>query len=384
MNVLITFTYGVSLEQWYNSGIIYRELELYKRLAQKHAKIYLLTYGDHKDFNYLDLLGEIKVVPVLKYLKSRFSLFQKLKTLFLPFRLKKLFSEIDIIKTNQMEGSFIACIAKLLYKKKLIIRCGWERLRTYISSYAIKEKKNYFKYLLNYIKIYLIEFIAYRLADYIVLTNPKDIEFIIKKFGLHNKKDKIKLFFNFIDIDKFKPLNLARKDKFVLYIGRLTKEKNLINLIKAFRDLDEFSLDVIGSGPLKSKLQKFAKGLGVHTNFLGVYPNNRLPEIINQYQIYILPSFYEGNPKTLLEAMSCEVACIGTNVIGINNIVKHKVSGFLCDTNPESIKNAILEVYNNQTLRLKISKNARKYVLENCSIHSISKKEYQLYKYILS
>ena len=72
MNVLITFTYGVSLDQWYNSGIIFRELELYKRLTQKNVNFNLLTYGDHKDLNYPEVLGAIRVFPVGKYLKSKY------------------------------------------------------------------------------------------------------------------------------------------------------------------------------------------------------------------------------------------------------------------------------------------------------------------------
>ena len=384
MRIIITFTYGVSLEQWFRSGIIYRELELYKRLSQRNVNYSLLTYGDLKDLNYTPILGDIKVIPVKKYITSKISHFKFLKTLILPIRLKHLFSRIDIIKTNQMEGNLIVCIAKLLFRKKLIVRCGYEWLRTYISNYKIKENKNYIKYILRYIWMYMIEFISYKLADGIILTNKQDIQFIIKTFRLENKKEKIKLFYNFINTDLFKPLALTKKDKTVLFIGRLTEEKNLFNLIKAFKGLNNFSLDIIGKGPLERKLLEIAKDHGVHLNFLGIFPNNKLPEIINQYPIYILPSFYEGNPKTLLEVMSCEVACIGTDVLGINNIIRHEINGFLCDTNPESIKSAILEVYKDKKLRDKISKNARKFILENCSLDLIARREYLFYKEILN
>jgi glycosyltransferase involved in cell wall biosynthesis len=382
MKVLIIFTYGVSLDQWFNSGIIYREIELYKRLLQKEVKVSLLTYGDHKDFNYSDILDNINVYPILKYIKSRTFRLKKLKAYIMPLRLKSLFNGIDIIKTNQMEGSLIAVFAKLLYKKKLIVRCGWEWLRTYVSNYKIKEKKNYLKYLLRYIQMYLVEFIVYKLADGIILTNEDDLNYIIKKFGLNKKK--INLFYNFIDIEKFKPLKLVKKDKSVLFIGRLSEEKNLFNLIKAFKHLDDFSLDIIGKGPLERKLRRVTKDLGVQVNFLGVFPNNKLPEIINQYPIYILPSFYEGNPKTLLEAMSCGLACIGTNVIGIKNLINHEENGLLCEKDPKSISNTILELHNNLDLQLKIGKNARTFIVENCSLQSITEKEYNLYQNLVN
>jgi len=380
MNVLITFTYGVSLDQWYNSGIIFRELELYKRLTQKNVNFNLLTYGDHKDLNYPEVLGTIKVFPIGKYLTSKFPKFQ---SLLLPLRLNQLFKRIDIIKTNQMEGSLIACVGKLLYGKKLIIRCGYEWLRTYISDYEIKKKKNIFKFLLRYTWMYLIELISYKLADGIILTNKRDVQFIIQKFRLKKKKKKIRIFYNYIDVELFKPLKLKKKDKSVLFIGRLTREKNLFNLLDAFKDLDGFSLDIIGKGPLEDKLKQTIKELGIKINFLGRFSNNKLPEIINQYQIFILPSYYEGNPKVLLEAMSCGTPCIGTNVIGINDILNHKKNGYLCDLSSNSIKNAITFLYENGDLREKIGQNARNFVIKNCSLDLIAKKEFLFYNEII-
>ena len=51
-----------------------------------------------------------------------------------------------------------------------------------------------------------------------------------------------------------------KKDKSVLFIGRLTEEKNLINLIRAFEGLNNFSLDIIGKGPLENTLKNVSKG----------------------------------------------------------------------------------------------------------------------------
>jgi len=78
--------------------------------------------------------------------------------------------------------------------------------------------------------------------------------------------------------------------------------------------------------------------------------------------------------------MSCGIPCIGTNVRGIKNLIKHKENGYLCETNSESLGQAIISLYNDEELRKKIGCKAREFVLNNCSINKIIDKEYNLYK----
>ncbi|MFW9821474.1 MAG: glycosyltransferase family 4 protein [Candidatus Thorarchaeota archaeon] len=385
MNLLLTFTLDTSLKSWDNRGILSRELALYRILYQKGVKISFLTYGDNSDLSYSSEIPNINIIPISKYINSHLSIVQSLKILFLPLRLKKIFLKADFIKTNQTLGGIVGVIAKLLYRKKYIVRAGYERLFNFMVKTKKKGIKNYIKYLVNYFKIYLNEFIVYRLADQIILTNEPDISFIIKRFNLKKKQrnNQIHLFYNFIDVNLFKPLNLSKKDKSVLYVGRLTYGKNLSNLINAFKNLDDYILDFIGNGPLEYDLRKLAEQVNPNINFLGLVSNEKLPNIINQYQLFIIPSYFEGNPKALLEAMSCGISCIGSNIKGINNIIQHKKNGYLCKLDSGSIRKAITTLYANHNLREEIADNARKFILENCELDSIVKKEYQLYKSIL-
>jgi len=197
------------------------------------------------------------------------------------------------------------------------------------------------------------------------------------------KKQKIRHFYNFIDEELFKPLNIEKKDKNVVFVGRLSHDKNLYNLIEAFKDLDGFSLDIIGAGPEERKLKQKVNELNTNVNFLGIIPNYKIPEYLNQSQIFILPSLSEGNPTALLEAMSCGIACVGTDVKGINNIIIHRQNGYLCETTPESIRDAIVALYNDKDLIKKLRKNARHFILDNCTLRSIANKEYLFYKDIL-
>jgi len=385
MKVLFTFTYNVSLLLWDQTGLIHRDISVYKELSKKNVKISFLTYGNHTDYEYSDLLGNIEIIPVNNLINSKFPLLKHIKSLLLPFKLKNLFKNIDLIKTGQIYGSWVACIAKIVYNKKIIIRSGFEWLRATKNVYKRDTIKSYIKFLFIYSFIFLNELIAYKLADGIIVTSDYDIPFIMKYYKLNKKykKNRIRLIYNYIDESLFKSLSIQKKDKHIIYIGNLHRGKNVINLVKAFIGLKDFHLDIIGEGPDKEKMEKISKENNLNLNFLGLFPNNKIPEILNQYQIFILPSISEGNPKVLLEAMSCGCACIGTDIEGINNLIKHKENGFLCNTNPESIKDAILTIYNDKDLRNKIEKNARKFILENCSLRSITAKEYSFYKEII-
>ncbi len=357
------FTKGISLRTWEKFGNLAREIEPYKELAEYFNEIYFFTYGDKKDLEYQKILPKnIKIFP------KRWNLSSTIYSLFLPVLYRKELKKVDILKTNQMSGSWSAVLTKWLCQKKLVVRCGYEWL-------SFLEKQN--KLLWKRIIAGLTEKITYRNADKIILTSEKDKNFVETKFKIPSSK--IEIISNYIDVNLFKPINLEKEKSRLCFVGRLSLQKNLVNLIKAVADLD-VRLVIFGAGPLKDDLQKLASKLNSKIEFKGNVPNEKLPEELNKSEIFILPSFYEGCPKALLEAMSCGLPCIGTNVEGIKEIIKHKENGYLCETDAHSIRKAILEVLNNKNLQAKISQNARKTILENFSLEKILEKEIRIYE----
>lgn len=375
MNLLLVFTHNISLKDWYYIGILDRELLLYKKLLDKGFNISFLTYGDKSDLKYEKFLNNINIMPINEKTGVKSNSF--LKTLLYPLFNYKSFKEIDIVKTNQIDGSWITWPLKLFFRKRLIIRCGYEAVKSALHEYKYLSKKK--RHLIRIFFLFIVELISYNLADLIIISNSYEKKFIIKKFKISSKK--ILVIPNYIDIQRFKPISVDKKEKSILFIGRLNEFKNLDNLIEGFRYLDDFSLDIIGNGELKSHLINKVKELNLQSKikFLGTIPNSKLPKIINQYDIFILPSNMEGNPKVLLEAMSCGIACIGGNNPGINQIIKHKKNGYLCNLDSKSIANAIKYVYNNNDLMNSIGKNARQYIIENHSIDRIFKEELKIY-----
>lgn len=362
MNLALFFTYGTSLVDWNNNGSLDREINIYRKLAPHFTTIYFLTYG-YDDAQYADkfpknivILPRKMRVPLVVY------------SVMIPFLYQKQLRSCNWLKTNQMLGSWSAVIAKWLFRKKLLLRTG------YTESLSFVDKGICRKMITT-----LIERIAYMVADKSIVTSEHQKEYIQKKYGITN----IQIIPNGIDTDSFRPpvaKKPSEKNTQLLFIGRLHPEKNLINLLKAMVGLENIRLRIIGSGPLKKEIISFSEKNSLFVEIINNVPNNHLPEQYAQADIYVQPSLYEGNPKTILEAMSCGLPVISTDVQGIQNIIQHQKNGYLCTIKPNSIRVAIEELAKNTNLREKLSKNARQHILSNYDILHMIQSEVRLYQ----
>ena len=381
IHLMVFFTYGISFKTWVETGLVGRELLIYKKMVEHGCRVSLITYGDETDLDYQQLAGAISIVPVYKYCKKPISKYLRiLHSLILPLKLKNIFKSADLYKTNQMLGSWVPVICKFLYRKALVVRCGYEWFRN-----QIRSEKRTIKKVPEYFLNYLLELLSYGFADKVIISSQSNKEFIYKVFPI--KKEKIIFIPNFIDTALFSPDNVYPEGEFyqnrILFVGRLNKEKNLDNLVKAIAGT-YYGLDIVGQGKEKKSLQKLAEEEKADIRFLGVFPNNKLPKIINQYPVCILPSFHEDNPKTLMEAMACGKAVIGTNVYGIPELVQNGHNGLLCETDVNSIRKAINALMQDEALREALGKNARKFAVEYFSLNRIYEKEFSLYRKLLS
>ena len=114
--------------------------------------------------------------------------------------------------------------------------------------------------------------------------------------------------------------------------------------------------------------------------FKGIVPNNKLPTIFNKSCLFFLISDYEGQPKSLLEAMSCGLVVIGKNSTGINEIIKHNQNGFLLKKDESNINDILKYISLNNKKLLTLRKRARNYVIKNHNINDFIEVEQKLYK----
>lgn len=171
-----------------------------------------------------------------------------------------------------------------------------------------------------------------------------------------------------------RPLN-AR----VCYAGRLSEEKNVISVVKACNGTGA-ELIIAGEGALRDAVMETAREHNVSLHLAGNVPHSRLAEILQSSTLFVLASFHEGHPKTLLEAMACGLPVIGARSPGIRDIISHEENGLLCGTDPASLHRAIMRMLTDEALRRRLGENARKYVLEHCSLENAWEKEIGIYR----
>ncbi|WP_287584778.1 glycosyltransferase family 4 protein [Candidatus Borrarchaeum sp.] len=363
------FTKRMSLKMWADVGIIDRELALYKKLSMYLRKVNMVTYGGYKDIVYSRKLREhINLLPIMWYTKA---------TPILQLLLRH-FSQIkhsDILKTNQIRGSEIPLWFKKKFGKKLIVRCG------YLLSRNITKKYKAEKIIRAAIQL---EKSAFTLADMGIVTSAWQRDIVIKHYKLDSTK--IKVIPNYVETNVFKPFR-GKKKYDLVFIGRGSQEKNIANLLKAIHFLKtekrKISLLMVGRCCYNSKVKQLIDKYALNVTLKGTVPNFKLPLIINQARIFILPSYYEGHPKTLLEAMSCGIPCIGTDVTGIREDIEHLGTGYLCNTDFKSIAEAIESLLSDESLQSKLGKNARNYILKKFALDKIVQLELEVIKEVL-
>ena len=374
MKLALFFTRGISLKYWIESGLFEREKIIYENFINKYniEKVIWFTYGYDDKF----LAKELKKKSLLNskiYIKSPPKIFDEgkisslLYSFLIPFLFLKEIKNCNILMTNQIDGWWTALISKIFSRKKLIVRAGYiqsqlENNLKRISSFRIK-------------LIMLSEKLAINYSDNLILASKHNLKYLNNVNN--NVNNKACVIPNFIQTTKFYSKNIITKRKFlnrILYVGRLSNEKNLLSLLKAIKKSD-LGLDIYGDGDLKKHLKLFTTKNNIDVNFFGKVPNSKLPEIYNSYQFCILPSFFEGMPKTLLEAMSCGCISIGSNIEGINQIIKDGKNGILIKSfKYEDIFLSIekVKLMDNKT-KINISKKSVNTINEYFSLDVVSK-----------
>ena len=198
-----------------------------------------------------------------------------------------------------------------------------------------------------------------RHCDRLVVLNNSYKEFFMEKYKVN--PDNIVVVPNGVDEQFFiNKSHAVKESRFrLLFVGRLTAEKNVPTIIEAVSTTGfPVQLDVVGDGPLRREWEELAGSVKRQKIiFHGQKSANELVEFYREADVLILVSDYEGQPTVIMEAMASGTPVIGADVIGIRDTVGQ--DGMLIEKSSEALSNAIAKLANDIRLQEALSKKAR-------------------------
>jgi len=150
--------------------------------------------------------------------------------------------------------------------------------------------------------------------------------------------------YNFADKAKFNSKVVTQRKNEVIYVGRLSKEKGVETLCKAFQNIKNSTLTIIGDGPLKAELEK--KFASESINFIGFQPWEVIKEKLGNAGFMVIPSeWYENNPLTIIEALALGTPVLGAAIGGIPELIAEGVNGMTFEPgNADDLQTKIVEM----------------------------------------
>lgn len=167
----------------------------------------------------------------------------------------------------------------------------------------------------------------------LITTISKKVATDLKEYGLDYNNIRIR--YNGVDEDLFSPVDKKTGRKYILYTGRISYGKGLVELIDCAKEVlmshSDIQFILAGNGPLINELKVKVKNLNLEDRikFLGHVGRNDIVKLYQNAHMFVFPSHYEGLPGSLLEAMSCKLPIVATKVPENIELVEHYVNGIL-------------------------------------------------------
>jgi glycosyltransferase involved in cell wall biosynthesis len=181
-------------------------------------------------------------------------------------------------------------------------------------------------------------------AKRVRVINQRQTPEYLKKSGVpENKLLYIPAFY--IDLAIFKPLDIEKKFD-VMFAGRLVSNKGIFLFLDAVRQLPGARAIIVGDGPEKEKIEVYLDrhNLKDRVDLRGWAPDaTAVAEIMNQSKLLIMPSYNEGGPRVVLEAMACGVPVLATSVGIVLDVIHHGDSGLIIPWDAKKIAATVKE-----------------------------------------
>ena len=297
------------------------------------------------------------------------------------FAFKRLFKYILLIITKKPSSVLIfAGSGASVYEKGIMILIGkmfFKKITFAPRGGGLVDEINSSNFFKLYVKL------IFYFSDNIICQGTFWSDFFksILKPQHHNK---LHIISNWIDIHKYQPkeypsLNKKNKEISIISMGWMEKEKGVQDLFEATLLLITTDIQIniffLGDGSLKNELYNRSKSIdnkkSIKYHFPGwIYGNDKI-KYLQAADIFVLPSYFEGMPNSLIEAMASKTSCISTQVGAVVDIIDDHVNGLLY--NPGDVKtlaSLLQKLIDSEEIRLNFSTKALNKIKENNSLNN--------------
>ncbi len=283
----------------------------------------------------------------------------------------------DLIQSIALKPILYTSIISKLFGKPKMIFCV-----VGLGYIFISEKKS--SKILRFIYINLINIFLKKNKVFFIFQNRED-ESIFKKNNITKFSKTTVIYGSGVNTDLFKSKK-TKKIYDIIFHSRILYDKGILELIKAVKEIrkrEKISVLILGYPDKENRASVKVSMLEKWQNEKLIIWKGKKKNVIPYLQkskIAILPSYREGLPKNLLEAASCELPIIATDVVGCREICQHNFNGKLVPAKDYVyLSKAIEKILNNPRLISVYGKNGRKLVIEKFSIKIIIKKFLNVY-----
>ncbi|MBO5483665.1 MAG: glycosyltransferase family 4 protein [Lachnospiraceae bacterium] len=149
----------------------------------------------------------------------------------------------------------------------------------------------------------------------------------------------------------------------LISVGELTKRKNNITMIDAMKELGDLPVSylICGSGPKEEELKRHVKELGLEKRIKFAGYVTEVPKLLQQADCFVFPSFQEGLPVAVMEAMAVGLPVIATGIRGITDLIEHTRGGYLVeDWEPENYAVKVRRMFEEREGKSNIGRQVRR------------------------
>jgi len=238
------------------------------------------------------------------------------------------------------------------------------------------------------------------ITDVMLSQSEEDIV-TANKLGIRPRRGELIYIGNGVDLAEFDPakyhlyrrlqiredLAVSGTDPVITIIGRINREKGYHDLVKALQHVRDIPWQALFIGPdegFLAALKQLIDRCGLRDRIRVLGPRDDIPDLLAATDVYVLPSYREGLPRSLIEAQAMALPCVATNIRGCREVIENNVTGFLVNPgDSEELSRALRKLLLDPGLRLRMGQEGRRRVRRCFDETTVSRRVMAVYEKVL-